>query len=535
MGRKPTGSLFTDTNDRRYVRLTIAGKRRAFPLPLSLSAVDAERRRVLLADLAARLRDVDVTIAEGLLERAAAAADAARLTAVTRAAERVIAGEVPAAVRATNAGTTWGAIAERWISGELARAYPDHVRPLRRTATVRSYLRRHLLPVIGGVPIASFTVDHALAAAAALPTSLRSTSRAVVLSVVSRVLALAVFPLRLISTSPIPRGFRPSGKRRARPFLYPAEDAKLLASPAVRLEWRFLYGVLAREGLRHDEARGLDVGDVDLEHGSVRLDVNKTEDPRAWALGPDVVRAFRAWLAHREAELGRPLRPDDPLVTNTTGRLYRPRADRFREHLLAAGVTRAELHVSTAERGPARIHDLRSTFVTLALASGRTETWVADRTGHRSTEMIGRYRRAARTAAELGLGWLSPLDEAIPELRGIGRDSGSSSAEHGKNAGDSSDRAFSSTKNATDHHPPESAGRRGAKAPVGAASPGPLPIPGPSPADSPRAHLAEELARRLGELAAAGDLAGARVAHRALGELLGGDGVVVDMKERRRR
>jgi len=31
--------------------------------------------------------------------------------------------------------------------------------------------------------------------------------------------------------------------------------------------------------------------------------------------------------------------------------------------------------------------------------------------------MINRYRRAARTWAELALGPLAPLDEAIPELR----------------------------------------------------------------------------------------------------------------------
>jgi hypothetical protein len=63
-----------------------------------------------------------------------------------------------------------------------------------------------------------------------------------------------------------------------------------------------------------------------------------------------------------------------------------------------------------------RAHDLRATFVTLALAAGRTETWVCDRTGHRSSQMVNRYRRAARSAAELRLGWLVPMDEAISEF-----------------------------------------------------------------------------------------------------------------------
>ena len=63
-----------------------------------------------------------------------------------------------------------------------------------------------------------------------------------------------------------------------------------------------------------------------------------------------------------------------------------------------------------------RAHDLRGTFVTLALADSRSETWVADRTGHRTSQMINRYRRAARSAMELGLGPLAPLDYAIREL-----------------------------------------------------------------------------------------------------------------------
>jgi len=41
---------------------------------------------------------------------------------------------------------------------------------------------------------------------------------------------------------------------------------------------------------------------------------------------------------------------------------------------------------------------------------------VADRTGHRSSQMIARYRRRARLATELELGWFKPLHEVVPEL-----------------------------------------------------------------------------------------------------------------------
>jgi hypothetical protein len=54
-----------------------------------------------------------------------------------------------------------------------------------------------------------------------------------------------------------------------------------------------------------------------------------------------------------------------------------------------------------------------ATFVTLSLASGKTESWVADRTGHRSSNMINRYRRQARQVVELNIGTLAPLYEAL--------------------------------------------------------------------------------------------------------------------------
>jgi integrase len=94
-------------------------------------------------------------------------------------------------------------------------------------------------------------------------------------------------------------------------------------------------------------------------------------------------------------------------------------ADQLRDGLLRAGVTRAKLFERGPNRIPLRAHDLRATFVTLALSIGKTEDWVATRTGHGSSQMIALYRRQAKTAAELKLGWLKPLHEIIPELRDI--------------------------------------------------------------------------------------------------------------------
>jgi integrase len=89
----------------------------------------------------------------------------------------------------------------------------------------------------------------------------------------------------------------------------------------------------------------------------------------------------------------------------------------LRDGLVAAWVTREKLFENNDNRMRLRAHDIRATFVTLALANGDTGDWVRTRTGHGSSQMIARYRREAQTAVELKLGWLKPLHLALPELR----------------------------------------------------------------------------------------------------------------------
>jgi hypothetical protein len=176
---------------------------------------------------------------------------------------------------------------------------------------------------------------------------------------------------------------------------------------------RVFYGFLAREGMRAGEAAALTWGDLDLDRGVVNLDENKTNDARAWALNRGVHATLRAWWGR----CGKPASDtlvflkDDGLPLGGS-RL----AQKFREHLQAAGVQREALYARTATRQPVRVHDLRATFVTIALANGKTEAQIADRTGHRSSTMINRYRRAARSLAELDQGDLEPLHDTIPEI-----------------------------------------------------------------------------------------------------------------------
>lgn len=420
MPRAATGNVY-ESRGRWYARVTVAkGDRPSIPLPTCANEGAALARLAILADLAQKLRTAGQSkeITLGILERAGAN-DGRALDAVLRAAAAVCSGDA-GPKRGAPAAVTFRDVAQRWVSGEIAAEHPDHVKVLKRPLNVHGYLKNHILPIVGDVPMVDFKREQAEAVMRSLPATLAVGTRRRVGLLMQRVLSLAVEPLRLIDVHPLPKGFLPRVLvRKAKGWLYPDEDARLLASPAVPLPWRILYGFLNREGMRSSEAARITWPDVDLERGIITLDENKTDDPRAWPLNPGVVRALHAWRTMGSAKHS--TRGDQPVfsvIASTDG------AHRFRQHLRAAGVTRAALFERSATRQPIRLHDTRATFVTLSLANGRSETWVMDRTGHRSSAMINLYRRAARTAAELGLGDLAPLDQAIPELGSPGAKGG---------------------------------------------------------------------------------------------------------------
>lgn len=418
MSRRRTGAPRL-RGDRWWARVPLGGERLSILLATCAKHEEtkARERAGLLCALASKLhgaghRDIIVP----LLERAGRE-DGKRLADVLTAAERLCAGEAraPASVL-----TTVRAFGEQWTSGELHRRFPDHVKEKRSADDDRERLRRYVYPVVGDVSLKDFTLAHADAVMSSLPASLNPTTRRHCGQVLARLLKLAAYPARLIERSPLPPGFLPRvAQRKALAYLHPTEDAKLMACVEVDLAHRLFYGVAVREGPRRSELANMTWSQLDLDVGSVRLDENKTDDPRAWALQPDVVRALARWRALRgEPPAGGLVFADEagkPIATSDKTHAVRS----FREHLRLAGINRPELFEKSATRQPIRIHDLRASFVTLALANGRTETWVADRTGHKSSVMINRYRRAARHAAEIGLGPLGPLDQLVPELRAV--------------------------------------------------------------------------------------------------------------------
>ncbi len=395
--------------------------RPSFPLAARSEAAAEERTKVL-AGIAKRLRGpASRNELEELLTAAGDARTPNALADALKVADMLEAGETE---RVTSAlAPTFEAFAKEWTSGDLRKKHPDHVREKDATRDLQ-VLRDYINPEIGPTHLPDVTLEHAERVMAKLPPELAPRSRKIVAQCMSKVLSLAVYPGRHIARNPIPREWMPKVPRsanKAKAYLYPEEDAKLLSCNAVDLERRIAYGVLAREGMRASELALLRWRDVDLKHGRVRLDENKTDDPRAWALSPDVVRALAWWKKKwggEESDLV--IRFD---LANAVWWLRGApdwKADdgpKGRGDLRTAGVTRPELFERSKARQPLRVHDLRATFVTVSLANGKSEQWVTDRTGHRSSAMLALYTRQARTWSELGLGELRPLDALLPEMR----------------------------------------------------------------------------------------------------------------------
>ena len=418
-----TGTLITTANG-HFAQFSIGGgERKGTLLRTCTTEAEAVQRQLAIAKLVARLRETGHRAMCANVIRDAGGLDDEGFKKLGRLVERVASGKEPGLARRLGVrreGTTVKELADLWTSGDLAKEYPDHVKVKKTSADdarVFAWLGKVHMPdgsTFGDRPIASVTLDDCDHVMGALPKGAESSNtRRNYAMTIRKLLVYAVYPLRLLPALPIPKGWLPrGGSDKAKAWIYPAEDLALMQCRKVPLVLRLFFGVLVREGLRLSEALALTWLDVDLERGVIRLDTNKTNDPRSWALGEDVTRSLKAWRELRGKRAEKVPRVFPAALMGDPTKL----ANELREGLKLAGVERPELIVPKAGRLLLRTHDLRGSFVTLALAAGRTEAWVTDRTGHRSSQMIYLYKRSSRTAAELGLGWFAPLDEALPEL-----------------------------------------------------------------------------------------------------------------------
>lgn len=383
-------------------------KRVEVVVPWAKTLEEATERAHLIGDVAQQLVDVGRgDLVRGVAKELAKASTADMLVRARKAIAMVLKGEKAIRTGRDITLKQWGL---HYTSGDLSRKHPDHVKDkdFKRDA---GRLRMYVYPIVGEVPVRSFTLSHGNTVMSSLPKHLSSASRRHVAQALMRILHLAVFPGALLVASPLPRGWLPKLKgRKHYSCLYPREEAQLLAHVDVPLALRLFFGVLGREGMRLSELWDSQWWQWNLVEGTFTTSRTKTGDPRMWAVRPDVAIAMAEWK-RRRSELARPFAELDELVGDRT-----KIAGLFRTSLKRAGVDRSELFSETEHTGQLRAHDCRAFFVTVSIAEGRSETWIRDRTAHKSTTMIDRYRRQARQFEELKLG--SPVD--LAQALGLG-------------------------------------------------------------------------------------------------------------------
>lgn len=435
MSRRPTGSIY-QSRGAWFLVLTL-GERVHFKLRTCTTRSQAELRQRIITALVEKLRAAgnDATLVP--ICRQAAEADDDVLPAIVQLVSGLAAGTErlaplarPSFAETRSSSMTLADFGKAWTTNALADQYRGRVRAIDHTENARR-LQRHVYPVVfrsravGETPLTEFTLDvadHVLSQPSLPAGSVRHVAQ-----VMHRLMKLAVYPARLLPQSPFPPGWLPPpNPPRERGYLYPREEALLMQHGEVPLVWRLFFGVSAREGLRRENAATIEWSNLSLElaggMGHLVLDRTKNGRGASWALDPGTTQALVRWKS---------LCPSDRWVfpTEALPRYRRARAGRplhvdhagevLRAALRDAGVGRPKLFEHGPHRLQLRAHDLRATFVTLALALGRSEDWVMQRTGHTSSLMLKRYRREAQTASELALGWLLPLHDLIPELASL--------------------------------------------------------------------------------------------------------------------
>ncbi|MBX3125553.1 MAG: site-specific integrase [Polyangiaceae bacterium] len=437
MGRPRTGSVYGRPG-RLYLAITVGKRRRSFPFQRGLAQAEADLRRSIIVELSERLEGAGHLQQAELLCEKAAACDAETFPRVVELAKGLLTGTMKPA-RPLSAGTPkihgtmHGGMTVRdfsekfWTSNELARRYRRQVKVIDHTENIRR-MRTHVFPVvfddrpIGDTPLDEFTLEHAehVLSQASLPEgSVRHVAQCL-----HRVFKLAVYPAKILKQTPFPPGWLPiKNDLKERTFLYPKEEAPLMRLTSLPLVWRVFFGFCAREGLRRHNAVTVEWAALDLDLDTITLDVTKNGRGGFWKLDPGTAEALRRW--RRLCPSDRYVFPAEALPRHRkrlggTPLSVGKAAEKLREALVKAGQDRAQLFARSDHRIRLRAHDLRATFVTLALALGQTEDWVMQRTGHLSSATLGIYKRNAKTAKEINLGWLHPMHEVIPELAALG-------------------------------------------------------------------------------------------------------------------
>ncbi len=290
--------------------------------------------------------------------------------------DRIKRGEAPEP-RPPEAEPTVAVLCDRFMRDHVE----THCKP-DTAATYRSYIGNHILPALGGKALA----DVGRAEVSALHHDLRATPVAanVILGLLSKMFKMAeAWGLVPAGENPC-RGLRRYRTRKRERFLTPEEFRRLggalrdlevegktwpPAVAAIRL--------LALTGCRRGEILDLHWDDVDRTAGELRLRDAKT-GPRMVPLTKPVLRVLE----------GVPRSPDDSWVISRGNGKDRPLS---LSYYWEAVRERAGFH-------DVRIHDLRHSYASRALALGESLSAIGRLLGHRHVVSTARYAHLMREA-----------------------------------------------------------------------------------------------------------------------------------------
>jgi integrase len=315
-----------------------------------------------------------------------------------------------------------------WTSGALHREYGDYKRlKLKKSARDdHNRLKKYVYPYIGKslvAEITEMTVARTMAKAAAdfelrnkRPMS-QATKRHIYM-VMHRLFDLAIKPGGLRKDNPVTDDNLPSpGPQKVYAFLYPTELVKLLGCTEVSLVHRIYYAIGVYTGLRKAALKALTWGSVNFKHASFRSLVSKTDVPQMFSQSDPMIPGLRSLiglLALYREHLGDPA--DDRPIIGELRCQDDHEAAQLREDLECAGIKRKELFAKSEKEMPLRFHDLRATFVTWAFRMEKSDSWIEDRTAQITKRIMIRYKRAARSIADLTYEPFPDIARAIPEL-----------------------------------------------------------------------------------------------------------------------
>jgi integrase len=267
--------------------------------------------------------------------------------------------------------TFGGFLLDRWLPTRKSQLAPS---------TYESYagnVRHHIVPEIGSAALQGLTADVLTRFYAdRLDSGLSARTVRYLHAIVHKALEDALswgLVVRNVADAASP----PSNKtaKAPPPRTWSAAELRTFLKATARNRLHPLWRTLASTGARRGEALRMRWPDVDLEAGTIAIPIAKSGRGRQVALDSDRVAVLRE---HRKRQLeerlrwGPAYRAGDYVFTRKDGKPYAPdyvtRA--FRESVKRAEIPRI------------RLHDLRHTWASLALAAGVNPKVVSERLGH---------------------------------------------------------------------------------------------------------------------------------------------------------